>query len=100
MRFPISSPEKAPENPPEAAASESGIGSESGKRFRGHPGRRPGSPNGENIRVTIEPASADLLRELAGITRLSLTQITNTILAEALKRVELIPTTLYDFKIK
>lgn len=96
MSFPIG----FPENPPEAATPESGIGAESGKRFHGTPGRRPMAPSGECARINVEPANADLLRELAGITRLTLTQITNTILAEALKRVELIPTTLYDFKIK
>lgn len=94
MNFPVSTSEQTPE----AAAPGLGIASE--KRLNGTHGRKPKAPNGEKAKIIIEPANADLLRELAGITRLTLTQITNTILSEALKRIELVPTTLYDFKIK
>lgn len=57
-------------------------------------------PDGKEIRIHLNSSNSDQIKELARITRLSLQQITNRILAEALSRIELIPTTLYDFKIK
>jgi len=70
------------------------------KRLNGTRGPHPKFARGENAKIIVEPANADLLRELAEVTRLSLTQVTNSLLAEALQRVELVPTTLYDFKLK
>lgn len=57
-------------------------------------------PNGKEIRIYLNGSNSDQIKELARITRLSLQQLTNSIFTEALSRIELIPTTLYDFKIK
>lgn len=70
------------------------------KRLNGTRGARPKMACGENAKIIIDPKNADQLRELASLTRQSLTQITNSILAEALNRIELVPTTLYDFRLK
>lgn len=63
-------------------------------------GAPPSPPNGKEIRIHLNSSNSDQIKELARITRLSLQQLTNSIHAEALSRIELIPTTLYDFKIK
>ena len=52
----------------------------------------------ENGVIRIDPVLHARIAELARVTRQTMTSVANTLLAEALASVELVPVPLYDMK--